>query len=71
MSNGLNSFLFSTPEMTRVFSQAEQLRAMMRFEWALMCALEKQGIAEAGSSEVMESLADADFGAGFVDAETN
>ncbi len=70
MSNGLNSFLFSTPEMTRVFSQEGQLRAMMRFEWALMCALEKHGIAEAGSSEVMESLADADFGAGFVDAET-
>ncbi len=66
MSNGLNSFLFSTPEMTRVFSQEEQLRAMMRFEWALMCALEKHGIAEAGSSEVLESLLDA----GFVDVET-
>ena len=66
MSNGLNSFLFSTPEMTRVFSPAEQLRAMMRFEWALMCALEKHGIAEAGSSEALESLLDARF----VDAES-
>ncbi len=55
--------------MTRVFSQEEQLRAMMRFEWALMCALEKHGIAEAGSSEVMESLADAIL-AGFVHAES-
>jgi 3-carboxy-cis,cis-muconate cycloisomerase len=64
MSNGLNSFLFSTPEMTRVFSHQEQLRAMMRFEWALTCALEKHGLAETGSNEVLESLLDA----GFVDA---
>ena len=64
MSNGLNSFLFSTPEMTRVFSQQEQLRAMMRFEWALTCALEKHGLAVTGSSRVLESLLDA----GFVDA---
>ncbi len=70
MSNGLNSFLFSTPEMTRVFSGKAQLRAMMRFEWALLCALEKQGIAEAGSSQVLQSLLDADFGAGFVDVES-
>ena len=44
MSNDLNSFLFSTPEMTRVFSPQEQLRAMIairvganvraRGEWA-------------------------------------
>jgi 3-carboxy-cis,cis-muconate cycloisomerase len=61
MSNGLNSFLFSTPEMTRVFSQQGQLRAMMRFEWALTCALEKHGPAETGSNEVLESLLDADF----------
>ena len=65
MSNGLNSFLFSTPEMTRVFSHQEQIRAMMRFEWALTCALEKHGLAETGSSKVLESLLDADF----VDAE--
>src|SRR5580658_4147890 len=61
MSNDLNSFLFSTPEMTRVFSQQGQLRAMMRFEWALTCALEKHGLAETGSSQVLESLLDADF----------
>src|SRR4051794_31631730 len=61
MSNDLNSFLFSTPEMTRIFSQEQQLRAMMRFELALTRSLEKQGIAEAGSSAVLESLLDAEF----------
>lgn len=61
MSNGLNSFLFSTPEMTRVFSPQEQLRAMMRFECALTCALEKHGLAETGSNKVLESLLDASF----------
>jgi 3-carboxy-cis,cis-muconate cycloisomerase len=65
MNKGLNSFLFSTPEMTLVFSHQEQLRAMMRFEWALTFALEKQGLAEAGSNMVLEPLLDADF----VDAE--
>jgi 3-carboxy-cis,cis-muconate cycloisomerase len=61
MSDGLNSFLFSTREMTRVFSHEEQLRAMMRFEWALTCALERHGLAETGSNTVLESLLDADF----------
>ncbi len=61
MSYGANSFLFSTPEMTRVFSEDGQLRAMMRFEWALMCALEKHGTAEPGSSAVLESLLDTRF----------
>jgi 3-carboxy-cis,cis-muconate cycloisomerase len=61
MSDGLNSFLFSTPKMTHVFSQGEQLRAMMRFEWALTWALEQQGIAEAASSAVLESMLDAGF----------
>jgi len=61
MTDGLNAFLFSTPEMTRVWAPQEQLRAMMRFEWALTCALEKQGLAEPGSGSVMESLLDADF----------
>jgi len=41
------AFLFSTPEMTVTFSLTRQLRAMMQFEWALTCALERQGIAEA------------------------
>jgi 3-carboxy-cis,cis-muconate cycloisomerase len=61
MSNGLNSFLFSTPEMSRVFSRQEQLRAMMRFEWALTGALEKYGLAETGAKAVLESLLDASF----------
>ena len=65
MSNDLNSFLFSTPEMTRAFSAEEQLRAMMRFEWALTCALEAHGLAEGGSGAVVHSLLDA----GFVDVE--
>ena len=59
--DGMNSFLFSTPEMTRVFSPAEQLRAMTRFEWALSCALESNGRAEAGSGAVLEQLLNADF----------
>jgi len=62
MSNdGINSFLFSTPEMTRVFSLTEQLRAMTRFEWALSCALENNEQAEVGSGAVLESLLNADF----------
>jgi 3-carboxy-cis,cis-muconate cycloisomerase len=62
MSNhGINSFLFSTPEMTRVFLPGEQLRAMTRFEWALSRALENNGRAEAGSGAVLEQLLNADF----------
>jgi 3-carboxy-cis,cis-muconate cycloisomerase len=53
--------LFSTPEMTETFSLIRQLRAMMQFEWALSCALEKQGIAEAGAGAILESLIDAEF----------
>jgi 3-carboxy-cis,cis-muconate cycloisomerase len=60
-SNDLNSFLFSTPEMSHTFSAGAQLRAMMRFEWALTCALEKNGWAECGSGSVLESLLDANF----------
>jgi 3-carboxy-cis,cis-muconate cycloisomerase len=61
MSNSLNSSLFSTPAMTRVFSAQSQLRAMMRFEWALTAALESAGLAEAGSSAAMEAFLNADF----------
>jgi 3-carboxy-cis,cis-muconate cycloisomerase len=61
MMDSLNSFLFSTPEMTRVFSPEEQLRAMMRFEWALMGALEARGLASAGSGAVLEEFRDAGF----------
>ncbi|MGA8042563.1 MAG: 3-carboxy-cis,cis-muconate cycloisomerase [Terracidiphilus sp.] len=61
MTDGLNSYLFSTPEMSRVFAPDAQLRAMMRFEWALTCALEKHGLAEAGSGAALQSLLAADF----------
>jgi 3-carboxy-cis,cis-muconate cycloisomerase len=61
IDDGLNSFLFSTLEMSRVFSPAEQLRAMTRFEWALSCALESNGLAEAGSGAALQQLLKADF----------
>lgn len=61
MSNELNSFLFSTPAMTSAFSAVRQLHSMMRFEWALMCALEQLGIAESGSGAVLGSLLDPNF----------
>ncbi len=61
MSNNLNSFLFTTPEMTKVFSAQQRLRAMMRFEWALTCALEIKGLAKSGSAAVLESLMDTSF----------
>ncbi len=60
-SDGLTSFLFSTPEMANVFSPLAQLRAMMRFEWALSSALETNGLAEAGSAAVVEKLLNADL----------
>jgi 3-carboxy-cis,cis-muconate cycloisomerase len=61
MTDGLNSFLFSTPSMTRAFSSEAQLRAMSRFVWALTCALEKHGLAEAGASSLLDSLLSAEF----------
>jgi 3-carboxy-cis,cis-muconate cycloisomerase len=61
MSDAINSFLFSTPAMARVFSCEAQLRAMARFEWALTCALEKHGLAEPGSSSILESLLNIEF----------
>ena len=61
INDGINSFLFSTSEMTRVFSPAEQLRAMTRFEWALTCALESNRRAEVGSGAVLEQLLKAEF----------
>lgn len=60
-SDGLTSFLFSTPEMASIFSPREQLRAMTRFEWALTSALEANGLAELGSAAVLEKLLNADF----------
>lgn len=61
MMDTLNSFLFSTPAMMRVFSCEAQLRVMTRFEWALARALEKQGLAQPASSSVLESLLNAEF----------
>jgi 3-carboxy-cis,cis-muconate cycloisomerase len=61
MDSESTSFLFSTPEMTETFSLTRQLRAMMQFEWALTCALEKKGIAEAGAGAILECLIEAEF----------
>ncbi len=47
--------------MSSCFSPESQLRAMARFEWALTCALEAQGLAEPGSGEVVRHLLDAEF----------
>lgn len=69
MSNDLNSFLFSTTAMTRVFSAESQLRAMMRFEWALVCALERHGLAESGSGRVLEGLLRVAFEVAFIDMD--
>ena len=66
MNCDLNSFLFSTPAMTGVFSAQEQLRAMVRFESALTRALESQGRAEAGAGAVLDSMLDD----GFVDVDS-
>jgi 3-carboxy-cis,cis-muconate cycloisomerase len=61
MSTSYDGVFFSTPEMNEIFSARGQLRAMMRFEWALSCALEKAGIAEPGSGSTLEALLDAEF----------
>lgn len=61
MVDNLNSFLFTTPEMARIFSPQAQLRAMMRFESALTAALERNGLAAAGSGEILKTLLDCDF----------
>jgi 3-carboxy-cis,cis-muconate cycloisomerase len=65
MHDDLNSFLFTTPEMTLVFSSEAQLRAMMRFEWALTCALEKHSLSAAASGAVLLSM----LGAAFIDID--
>jgi len=51
----------STPEMDRVFSLANQLRQMLRFEWALSGALEEAGMAAAGSADAVAAFQDAEF----------
>jgi len=61
MSADVTESLFSTAAMTETFSIQRQLRAMARFEWALSCALEEQGIAEKGTATALEPLLDAAF----------
>lgn len=61
MTDRSTEFLFSTPEMTRVFSMSSQTRAMTRFEWALSCALERHGLAAAGSGAAVEKLLGTEF----------
>lgn len=61
MSADGTDFLFSTPEMAELFALRGQLRAMMRFEWALACALEKHALASPGSGQVLRRFLDADF----------
>ena len=61
MSFDDTGFLFSTPKMTEIFSLSSQLRAMMRFEWALSLALEQSRIAAPGSGSALERFLDAAF----------
>lgn len=61
MANDSISTLFSTPEMDLVFSLANQLRQMTRFEWALSGALESAGMAVKGTAAQMEPLLDGGF----------
>jgi 3-carboxy-cis,cis-muconate cycloisomerase len=60
-THGLLSNLFSTPEMDQVFSDAEQVRRMLRFEWALSAALEDCALAPPRSSEPLAALLAAPF----------
>lgn len=61
MSGNRQTTMFSTPAMDEIFSPRAQLRAMMRFEWALSRALEDAGIASIGSASALELLLDAEF----------
>lgn len=61
MTTDFSSAFFSTLEMDRVFSTANQLRQMTRFEWALCSAMEDAGIAAKGSSGAVGALLDTEF----------
>jgi 3-carboxy-cis,cis-muconate cycloisomerase len=52
---------FSTPAMDAIFSRSHQLAFMARFEWALLAALECNGVAPAGAARALEPLLDARF----------
>ena len=60
-AHGLLATLFSTPEMDSVFSDAEVVQQMLRFEWALSAALEDCGIAPPHSSEPLDALLETPF----------
>src|ERR1700756_365398 len=56
-----NSPVFSSPAMDHVFSRTNQLREMVRFEWALSAALESAGIAREGAAAAVEPFLTAEF----------
>jgi 3-carboxy-cis,cis-muconate cycloisomerase len=56
-----NSLFSSSPAMDRVFSRTNQLRHMVRFEWALSAALESAGIAREGAAAALEPFLTAEF----------
>jgi 3-carboxy-cis,cis-muconate cycloisomerase len=61
MTTESNSPFFSSPAMDRVFSRTNQLRQMVRFEWALCAALESAGIAREGAAAALEPFLTAEF----------
>jgi 3-carboxy-cis,cis-muconate cycloisomerase len=61
MSEESNTPFFSTPAMDSVFSLPNQLRKMIRFEWALSFALESAGLASPGAAAGIEPFLDGAF----------
>jgi 3-carboxy-cis,cis-muconate cycloisomerase len=61
MTTESNSPFFSSPAMDRVFSRTNQLRQMVRFEWALCASLESAGIAREGAAAALEPFLTAEF----------
>jgi 3-carboxy-cis,cis-muconate cycloisomerase len=55
------SWQFSAPAIEEIFSLPHQLACMTRFEWALIAALEANGVVPGGSAGVVEPLLDAGF----------
>ena len=53
--------MFSTAAMDEVFSVANQIRLMTKFEWALSRALENEGLAAPGSARAIGPLLDGKF----------
>lgn len=61
MASEFNSPFFSSPAMDYVFSRTNQLRQMVRFEWALSAALESACIAREGAAAAIEPFLSAEF----------